>query len=335
MSKNRVVLIIPYFGKFPNYFNYWLKSAYSNSDFDFLIFTDNKEYKSQKNITFINCTFANFKKALQKQISFKIELSEPYKLCDYRPLFGKALQKYISNYEFWGFCDVDLIFGELNQFITSEILDNYDKIYNLGHLTILKNNELCNNLWSVKHHLKNAYRYDEAFKTKYTCHFDEMGGLTQIAKLKNVKTYENIDFADVDPRKFNFRLIGRKYPGYKSEFYWKKGQLFYIYKENIKTLSCNIMYAHFQKRNLDVKTNTSISKDTFVIIPNKFILNDDPIADLDEINKNNFYSYYYKDRIKRIMINIFKRRALQQRFYRNFIRPFFRKKLDSDNNTQG
>ncbi|WP_430521799.1 DUF6625 family protein [Lactobacillus gallinarum] len=38
MSKNRVVIIIPYFGKFPNYFNFWLKSALENKDFDFLFF---------------------------------------------------------------------------------------------------------------------------------------------------------------------------------------------------------------------------------------------------------------------------------------------------------
>lgn len=32
----KVVLIIPYFGKVPDYFNLWLKSAERNSDYTFL-----------------------------------------------------------------------------------------------------------------------------------------------------------------------------------------------------------------------------------------------------------------------------------------------------------
>ena len=36
----KVVLIIPYFGKVPDYFNLWLKSAERNSDYTFFIYTD-------------------------------------------------------------------------------------------------------------------------------------------------------------------------------------------------------------------------------------------------------------------------------------------------------
>ena len=36
------ILIIPYFGKFNNYFELWLKSCEYNTDFDWLIFTDDK-----------------------------------------------------------------------------------------------------------------------------------------------------------------------------------------------------------------------------------------------------------------------------------------------------
>jgi len=36
--EKRVVLIVPYFGKFPNYFECWKKSAIANEEFDFLIF---------------------------------------------------------------------------------------------------------------------------------------------------------------------------------------------------------------------------------------------------------------------------------------------------------
>ena len=44
-KRKKVAIIIPYFGSFPNYFDYWLKSALANKDFDFLIFTDNSNYR--------------------------------------------------------------------------------------------------------------------------------------------------------------------------------------------------------------------------------------------------------------------------------------------------
>ena len=148
MSKRKkVAVIIPYFGSFPNYFDYWLKSALTNKDFDFLIFTDNLNYKTQGNVHFINMSFSEFRELVQKQVEFKICLKDPYKICDYRPVFGSALKDYLVNYDFWGFGDVDVILGDLSHFITPEILDNYDKIYELGHLTLLRNNDKCNNLW--------------------------------------------------------------------------------------------------------------------------------------------------------------------------------------------
>ena len=96
-KRKEVAIIIPYFGNFPNYFNYWLKSALANKAFDFLIFTDNTAYKTIGNVKFINMNFAKFRELIQKQIEFKICLKDPYKICDYRPVFGLALKKYLKS----------------------------------------------------------------------------------------------------------------------------------------------------------------------------------------------------------------------------------------------
>ena len=37
---NSIALVIPYFGKFNNYFHLWLESAKRNSTIDFHIYTD-------------------------------------------------------------------------------------------------------------------------------------------------------------------------------------------------------------------------------------------------------------------------------------------------------
>ena len=36
----KIVMILPYFGKLPNYFDLWLQSAEKNSTIDWLIYTD-------------------------------------------------------------------------------------------------------------------------------------------------------------------------------------------------------------------------------------------------------------------------------------------------------
>lgn len=325
-KRKKVAIIIPYFGSFPNYFDYWLKSALANKDFDFLIFTDNSNYRTQENVHFIKMTFSKFRGLIQRQVEFKICLKDPYKICDYRPVFGSALKKYLRNYDFWGFGDVDVILGDLSHFITSKILDDYEKIYEYGHLTLLRNNDKCNNLWKIKHHLKNAYRYDEAFKTPYPCHFDEMRGLTPIAKLKGIKTYNSIDFGDIDRTKYNFFMLGKQEKVFPGLFEWKNGSLKYYYLKNDNIFEEEILYAHFQKRKLEVEKEYSKSSQ-FIIIPNKILNAKSPIEYIKQIRIIDNYPYYRDDRKKEIIKNI-KKHAIQQRVYRGLFQKIYRYYLD-------
>ena len=326
---NKIALVIPYFGVFPNYFNLWLQSARKNKKFDFLIFTDNSMYKTVDNIKFIDMTFDRFKQILQNKVEFKICLNDPYKICDYRPMFGEALHKYLKKYIFWGFCDVDLIFGKLSNFITPEILNNYEKNCQLGHFTLLKNNEKCNSLWKIKHHIPSAYRYDEAFKTPYPCHFDETDGLTQISKSVGIKTYNKMNFADIDRKKLNFYPLDYKINECANLFYWNKGNLEYFYLEANKIKKIDFAYAHFQKRKMEISFNLRNSNiSSYVIVPNKFVKTNDPIKFLKDQKVISKYPYYRISRQKEIIKKI-KKHAIQQRIYRLVFRRFNRYFLDA------
>ena len=61
-----------YFGKLPQYFNLWLKSAEKNSQIDFLIFTDCHYKKLPKNVRFINMRLSDVKKRADNVIGFGI-----------------------------------------------------------------------------------------------------------------------------------------------------------------------------------------------------------------------------------------------------------------------
>lgn len=141
--KNRIILILPYFGKLPNFFPFWLQSCVNNKDIDFLIITDNEnlEVSSYKNIFKVTMTFDDCRAIIEEKLNRRVLLERPYKLCDYRPLYGKIFEDYIEGYEFGGFCDCDMIFGDISKFITDEILNNYRFIGDLGHLHIQKAND--------------------------------------------------------------------------------------------------------------------------------------------------------------------------------------------------
>ena len=138
---NRIKLIVCYYGKFPQWMNIWLKSCELNSDIDFMIVTDIKVDNLPSNVTILNMSFQELKKHFSDIFRFSVSLENPYKLCDYKPVYGKVFQKELEGYEFWGCCDIDLIWGRIRNFITDDILNDYDLIGKYGHLMIYRNNK--------------------------------------------------------------------------------------------------------------------------------------------------------------------------------------------------
>lgn len=43
-------------------------------------------------------------------------------MCDYKPTYGLAFKKWLGKYDFWGYCDFDLLLGNLRKFFTDEVL---------------------------------------------------------------------------------------------------------------------------------------------------------------------------------------------------------------------
>lgn len=210
MQIKKAVLIIPYFGPFPAYFDLWRKSARMNPDFDFFIYTDNRlEEDEASNIKIIYTTFEAFRRRFQEKLGDHIHLKTPYKLCDYKPTYGYILEEDIKQYPFWGYCDVDLIFGQLNHFITDERLNRYDKFYFHGHFTLYRNNEKMNRLFME--HYANVVDYKHAFSTDYSCHFDESGTVAFADDYDDsVRVYKAWDFFDTMPGDYRIHRWGGK-----------------------------------------------------------------------------------------------------------------------------
>lgn len=163
----KIIVILPYFGKLPNYFDFFLESCKNNTTIDFLIVTDNVIKSDSPNINVVNFSFDDFKDNVQNKFHYKISLERPYKLCDYRLYYGHIFSEYIKGYDFWGFCDCDLIFGNIRNFITNEILEKYSYILALGHFHLSKVND--DNLIKILE----SYTTDKGYDMKYILSHDQ------------------------------------------------------------------------------------------------------------------------------------------------------------------
>jgi hypothetical protein len=87
-----------------------------------------------------------------RKLDLDIKLTYGYKLCDLKPAYGLIFEEYLKHYDFWGHCDLDIIWGRISHFISDDILDNFDVIttvesHTAGHFTLYKNNGITIDLF--------------------------------------------------------------------------------------------------------------------------------------------------------------------------------------------
>lgn len=234
----KLCIIVPYFGTFPPYINTFLYSASYNKEIDWLIFTDQSvdDLPEVDNVKFIRSTFEDVKVRIESVVGKHIVLDTPYKLCDYKPLYGKAFNDYLRDYDYWGYGDIDIVCGNIMKFILPGLRKNYDRIGDLGHFSLYKNDPDVNDryLLPIKDHHGNEIRlFDRVYKHSRGYAFDELG-MRAIYNYYHFGTYRNkdlvnetktgcLDLYSIDPRFYNF----------EGAFIWDKGKCLYYYLDSM------------------------------------------------------------------------------------------------------
>jgi hypothetical protein len=211
-------VFIPYFGKWPEWIDLFFETLRRNSTIDFLIYTD-CEYQKYRypNIEFQNCTFAQYVEMANQYLDFRFSPPNAYKICDLRPLFGHIHQKEFAGYDFYGWCDIDLLFGDIRTFYTDKLLSRFDvfSTHNdriSGHFALFRNNSRNRLMYKKiykwrealqepkfvgidEHGITNAYRmtffdkFSEKFKVKFDNLFTRFLSRRKISKLYMVEQY--------------------------------------------------------------------------------------------------------------------------------------------------
>ena len=172
-TKHRICLVICYFGTWPTYFPFFLKSCASNPEVDFLFFTDCEvPTQPSPNLKFIRLDLLQFKQLATRKLGLNVKIKRAFKVCDFRPAYGIIFDEYLGNYDFWGHTDIDLIFGQIKTFITDDILGEYEVITSrkehiTGHFTLYKNTDKINRLF------EQSADYKMIFENERYYSFDE------------------------------------------------------------------------------------------------------------------------------------------------------------------
>lgn len=186
---------------------------------------------------------------------FNPHFSSPYKLCDFKPAFGEIFQDELTDYDYWGFTDIDLVLGDLQAFLSG--LGEFDvfstrKEFLSGPFFLMRNEEWINHLYrnskDVQMVLESEQHYcfdecnfawvelrDGRSILELDTHIESMTEV--LAKAMNDGLSAHFETLSLEPRKaFDGRVEvargkvtkdGKEFIHY--HHHWNKGQPFYTF----------------------------------------------------------------------------------------------------------
>lgn len=297
----KIALLNCYFGHLPVYFRLWLQSCEKNPTVDFFLFTDDTvPDRVPPNVSVVQSSFEEMINRIQSKFDFRVAITSPYKLTDFKPAYGFIFEDLFKPYDYWGYCDMDLVFGNIMKYIQQPMEQGIEKIYRLGHLTVYKNSEKMRQLFRQK---GAKFSYKEVFSNPEFYSFDEHAGMISIAKRQGISQYCREDMADISCR--IKRMTASRHENYPYQvFYSEDGAVYRSYLKNGAVESEEYIYIHFQKRGF-----SSIEKsERFFLLSDRIQEKQPGIPGIEEIKA---LSEYVDDGIDRSQLLSFKRRKMK------------------------
>ncbi len=217
----KICLIQVWFGKLPDYFKFHLQTCNNQKNIDFLFFTDQvDDIAFQNKAANVKVKYINpeiYQDLLFKKLGIHVEFDNFHKLCDHKVIYADIFSAYLLNYDYVGFYDIDILWGDLynllDQFLNQEFISIGDKIHFpgvRGPFCIWKNNPIYNILYRQINDYKsllqksNYQSLDETYLIKtleqnnisicdlgHLINFNSNGEYNDYSFVKNKKLYIN------------------------------------------------------------------------------------------------------------------------------------------------
>lgn len=249
-----ILMLMPYLGQWPVWFDFYLESCKWNPTVHWLFFTDCDEpAKFCPNVRYVRMSRAELEQRIAMRLGVAVSLNDSYKLCDLKPTYGVLFAEYLTGYDYWGYGDVDVIYGNIRHFYTPQVL-RHDVIATYAgllaaHFALLRN----------RVDLRQAFRFCRGWrqilaKEGYQ-HFDEGAFSQRLTRFGLQPTWQRLLLRGLTGRFWSCYMVQqystilgisgawldqtREYP---SEWYWCDGRL-----TTNKTGDREFLYLHFMQ----------------------------------------------------------------------------------------
>jgi hypothetical protein len=257
-------LIAAHFGDRPSYFPLVVRSMAHNPDVHWLMLTDQPVEHAPANLDVRLCSFADLTARIQGHFDFPVALMDPYKLCDVRPAFGEIFSNELAGYDFWGHCDLDVIFGRVRDHLPREAFDA-DKILFQGNFALYRNTPEAA-AW-FRHEIP-GISYRTAMSTPVATHFDEWAGIYYVLEELGVRCWQQDVIFDI--RFSRYRTRAESSPGSPRRYAWEAGEVCEYGVERGSVKRRTALLIHLQKRTMRTPGDAVLNADRYWIDANRF-----------------------------------------------------------------
>ena len=258
-------LVVPHFGERPPYFPLVLRSMAGNPEVSWLLLTEQPVPEAPPNVTVELCEFDELVKRIQSHVEFEIALTSPYKLCDFRPAFGEIFADELAGYDFWGHCDLDVLFGRIRDHLPPEAFEA-DKILFQGNFALYRNVPPAARWYR---HEVGRISYRDVFTDPTPQHFDEWGGIYYLVEDLGVRCWQQPVIFDIAFSRYRTRA--EHPPGRDPRRYaWEDGEVCEYHLAGGRVVRRTALLIHLQKRVMRAPGPAVLAADRYWIRPNGF-----------------------------------------------------------------
>lgn len=255
VKQKTIKLVDVYFGTLPLWMPAFFISCDNNPDIEWILFTDASPPELlPENVKFIEMNAPSFNRLCKSKLGLKASITSsfPYKLCDFKPVYGVLFEDYLKDCDFWGFCDIDVIWGDFRHFFNESILSSYDILTTrlrsiAGHCCLFRNTVEINNLYrgipKILDMLQDSQTHHSVDEDHFTGY---LRSLVYPSAFKRLLRRWGLDKQKI-PRIYWDRpnlttkgLHQRELKETNGAFWWREGKTY-------DTKNNEIMYIHFHK----------------------------------------------------------------------------------------
>ena len=166
--------MVTYFGRPPFWLPAFLLSCRKNPDVRWLLYSDFEAMPDlPANVTLKHLTMRGLYERAADVLGTRVDKKPGLrKSCDFKPTYGVIFAEDLKPFDFWAHSDLDIIWGDVRQFLTEDLLVDHDIVSSAvskiaGHFTLFRNTEGTNRTFELIPHVT-----DELSNRKYR-HLDE------------------------------------------------------------------------------------------------------------------------------------------------------------------